>query len=418
MSQGHNLQSIIWKTLMANKFIVAQYIEYKDLNGFYDEMVNDRETANFLRSENAATQLFQDADEALKELEYLTGLGYLEKRDTEVSIIEYEYKLYTSYPVILPMGRFQLSGHVYPIKEKIMSTSNRLEKIYKKLEEFKKNVNSGIYPNMLDFGYKIDKKIYSTVYEVKDAYFDALFFFSDNSETKLYSSIPLNFPNENGFDEKRWGGVKHLEDVNLSDRDKIDKEISNLEWKRDRTGMIILNGKAYWLLNNGRIINYNDLITSEIFGIPNYLEPGFASVENYLSRIFEDSVAQFIQERENVFTKVRHKPTYLNGKEIDVQTYRPQSTESIVCECKFILRNRSITIDELEILESKAKIIKEKNKNENFLFWLATNTQNIEPDAIDYARKNNIQIMIATIESDWHRRSDWSIVNLKELESL
>lgn len=71
------------------------------------------------------------------------------------------------------------------------------------------------------------------------------FFFSDNSEIKLYSSMPLNFPNEDGIDEKRWGGVKHLEDVNLSDRDKIDKEISNLEWKRDRIGMIILNGKAY-----------------------------------------------------------------------------------------------------------------------------------------------------------------------------
>lgn len=166
--------------------------------------------------------------------------------------------------------------------------------------------------------------------------------------------------------------------------------------------------KGIWLLNNGRIINYNDLITSQIFGIPNYLEPGFASVENYLSRIFEDSVAQFIQERENVFTKVRHKPRYLNGEEIDVQTYRPQSTESIVCECKFRLRNGSITIDELEILESKAKIIKEKNENENFHFWLATNTRNIEPEAIDYARKNNIQIMIATIPSNWHRRSDWS----------
>lgn len=243
---------------------------------------------------------------------------------------------------------------------------------------------------------------------MKDVYFDSLFFFSDNSEIKLYSSMPLNFPNEDGIDEKRCGGVKHLEDVNLSDRDKIDKEISNLEWKRDRIGMIILNGKAYWLLNNGRIINYNDLITSQIFGIPNYLEPGFASVENYLSRIFEDSVAQFIQERENVFTKVRHKPRYLNGEEIDVQTYRPQSTESIVCECKFRLRNGSITIDELEILESKAKIIKEKNENENFHFWLATNTRNIEPEAIDYARKNNIQIMIATIPSNWHRRSDWS----------
>ena len=74
--------------------------------------------------------------------------------------------------------------------------------------------------------------------------------------------------------------------------------------------MLILNGKTYWLLSNGNIINYNDLITTQIFGLPNYLEPGFASVENYLSRIFEDSVAQFLQNREeNIYTRVKFNLT-------------------------------------------------------------------------------------------------------------
>ena len=107
---------------------------------------------------------------------------------------------------------------------------------------------------------------------------------------------------------------------------------------------------------------------------------------------------------------------YLNGREIDVQTYQLQLTESIICECKFRLRNSAITFDELELFGTKAKIIKEKNKNEAFQFWLVTNTQNIESEAIEYAKKNNVRIMIATIPSNWHRRSDWSILNLKRLE--
>jgi hypothetical protein len=177
MSSGHNLQSIIWKILMANKFIVAKYIQDNDIDGFYNEMISDRETANFLKNDNATVLVFHDIEEAVKELENLVNIGYLEKKNTEVSLIKYEYILYSSYPVILPIGDLQLSGHVYPIKEKIMSTSNRFGMIYKKLEEFKKNVNSGIYPNMLDFRYTIDKKFYSVVYEVKDMYFDSLFFF-------------------------------------------------------------------------------------------------------------------------------------------------------------------------------------------------------------------------------------------------
>jgi hypothetical protein len=109
--------------------------------------------------------------------------------------------------------------------------------------------------------------------------------------------------------------------------------------------MLILNGKAYWLMNDGNIINYNDFITHQIFGLPNYLEPGFASIENYLSRIFEDSVAQFLQNKYDYFTKVRTKPDYLGGQEIDVQGYLQQPRQSLVCECKFRLRNNAITID-------------------------------------------------------------------------
>ena len=62
-SGGHKFQTNIWKILMANKFIIAKYIQDKDTNGFYNEMISDRQYR---------TTLFHDVGEALNELEYLT----------------------------------------------------------------------------------------------------------------------------------------------------------------------------------------------------------------------------------------------------------------------------------------------------------------------------------------------------------
>jgi hypothetical protein len=420
MSGEHKFQTNIWKILMANKFIIAKYIQDNDTNGFYNEMISDRETANLLKEDNAPTALFHDVVETLNELEYLTDLGYIQKSNSEINCIKYRYTIYYSYPVILPVGNFQIVGSVYPIEELVVSTADKFAAICSKLEEFKKNVRSGIYPNLLDFNYTVHKKFYSVVYEIKNTYLDSLSFFTYESGTQLWSSSPLNIPNKEGFDEKRWRGVKHLANVNLADKNKIDKEISNLEWKRDRFGMLILNGKAYWLMNDGNIINYNDFITHQIFGLPNYLEPGFASIENYLSRIFEDSVAQFLQNKYDYFTKVRTKPDYLGGQEIDVQGYLQQPRQSLVCECKFRLRNNAITIDEFESFNEKIGKIRHKNekeRNDYLQFWLVTNTRNIESEALKHAKANDIKIMIASLPTNWHRRADWSVLDLSLFEN-
>src|SRR6188472_2897904 len=176
MSREHKFQSTIWKILMANKFIIAKYIRDRNTNGFYNEMISDRQTAHLLEEDNTI-MLFQDVDEALKELEYLTDLGYIEKKNSEINCIKYQYTLYYSYPIILPMGNLQLVGSVYPIEVLVVNTADKFEAIYSKLEELKKNVRSGIYPNLLDFNYTVDKKFYSEVYEIKNTYFDSLFFF-------------------------------------------------------------------------------------------------------------------------------------------------------------------------------------------------------------------------------------------------
>jgi hypothetical protein len=103
---------------------------------------------------------------------------------------------------------------------------------------------------------------------------------------------------------------------------------------------------------------HHDKLTKEIFGILDYSEPGFASLENYLSRIFEDSLAQFLQNKYGYFTQVRVKPIYLDGKEIDVFANKPMPRAFTVCECKFRLRNNPIILDELKSFNNKSIKIK------------------------------------------------------------
>lgn len=71
------------------------------------------------------------------------------------------------------------------------------------------------------------------------------------------------------------------------------------------------------LLNNGNTVDFHDQIAKYEYGLIDYLDPGFSSLESYLSRIFEDAIAYFLQEKYEYFTKIRHKPHYLGGKEID-----------------------------------------------------------------------------------------------------
>ena len=77
------------------------------------------------------------------------------------------------------------------------------------------------------------------------------------------------------------------------------------------------------------------------------------------------------------------------------QAYRQQPRQCIVCECKFRLRNNTITIDEFESFNQKIGKIRCKNENERneyLQFWLVTNTPNIDSEAAEYAKVNNINL--------------------------
>jgi hypothetical protein len=401
---------------MLNKIIIAKYLKDNDQDGFYSDMMSDVNSVNPLSSEEKKI-LFSNTEDTLRQLDYFTDLGYFEKSSKLFNCIRYTYDLYYFYPLLSSKGKFLLPGNVFTATEVCIISEENVDEVIKDLTEFKSNVKSGLYPNILDFNFVTKDKYYSDVYEVRDKYFDSLFFFGD-SITDLHTCIPLNFPHE-GRETKKWATETRLDDISLENKNEIDISIEQLEWKKDRIGLIIRNSKAYWLYNNGREINFHDQIAKYQYGITNYLVPGFSSLENYLSRIFEDAVAYFLQEKYGYFTKIRNKPPYLGGKEIDVFGKNTNVDISyLICECKFRLRKNPITVEEISDFVDKTTIIKNQidiTNNETIKFWLVTNSEIIPVDCLTHAEKNNIKVMRAKLNSKWQRRSDWSVTEMKEV---
>ena len=168
-------------------------------------------------------------------------------------------------------------------------------------------------------------------------------------------------------------------------------------------------------MKNQKVIDYQDLVKKNLLGIPNFPDAFLISIENYLSRTFEDSVAQFLQTENNYYTKVRIKQHYLKGKEIDVLGSN-LSDEVIVCECKLRLRQNPITVKEIDSFIGKAKLIQSGNeeyKSKKLRFRLVTNMHEIEENALNTANDNGIEIGISTLSSNWQKRSNWKITNMK-----
>ena len=121
----------LWKLLMINKIIVSTYIEKKDEAGFYNEMIADRNTANILRVQKIHDLIFADVSNTISQLDQLSKLGYVEKRDCELNLMKYNYKLCYSYPSMLPIGYFHLTGNTYSVDEQVLLVTENYDDLEK-----------------------------------------------------------------------------------------------------------------------------------------------------------------------------------------------------------------------------------------------------------------------------------------------
>ncbi len=148
------------------------------------------------------------------------------------------------------------------------------------------------------------------------------------------------------------------------------------------------------------------------------------TLENLQSRHFEICVQEFLKSRHG-FTDVvtRYKPPYLEGKEIDVYARKGRIGEQktvTFCECKLRFGNREIEFEEVSNfikIASKAKqheleLTAKEGGSVKIETWLVTNG-NVSLGALKILRQNGIKVVTAKLPSNWFKRGDWRIIDIK-----
>lgn len=147
--------------------------------------------------------------------------------------------------------------------------------------------------------------------------------------------------------------------------------------------------------------------------------------ENLHARYFEICVQELLRAKygySNVIT--RYKPPYLKGKEIDVYARKGMIGERktvTICECKLRFEKREIQLEEiadflevtLKVRQHELELIAEEGGSTKIEAWLITNSI-VSPSALKTLRKNGIRTMIAKLPTDWLKRGDWKIIEIKE----
>ena len=412
------LQSYLWNLLTINKKIIFSYLQNKDETKMINEMFNNEEHGRLLQKEKYLNTILNDLTKTQEILEFFLSLGYIDSKEDLFYVIKYSVQNYHYHPFITPNGNIDLPGQIFSYKEIIVLSSQEYNKFLNQVKDFKSSVESGLYHTIFYFNYEIVEKFNSLVYEVKNKYFDTIYFFKPN-ECSLVA--PMNIPDKGNL-IKKWRGItkKEADPITLDDfynKDIIDSRIDRLEWKRDRDGMIVFKGRAYWLKKDGEYENYHDYYERNILGIPDFLDRGIFSIENYISRIYEDSVGQYLHIQHGYDTRIRYKPNYLDGKEIDVFGEKISPRTFTVCECKLRLNDNPITLEEINYFYEKKEIIIKKERrsqSDKFYFWFITNTDKISEEVNQLAKQYKIDLKIGELPSNWKTRSDWSI-NIKPI---
>lgn len=364
---------------------------------------------------------------------FFVRLGYVDKFLDTIHQISYHHVVHPYVPYISPSGRVGITGPGSSSNRIIELDSKRYSNFVKTARDFQNQRISGKHPHITEFNYGVNFHYESDVYEVKDRYFDAIDigYLLDKKTLTIHLTRP-GIRLHNRIPHKLWKRISQL-DLNLflSGNEHIDRQIDELDWKKDYVGYIIHDNQAYNILNRSpesdQKENVNDDDDGKYLAMPNFLkDDDIYSLVNFLSNKFEDVTSDYLVDhlgKTGYIPSIRKrlKLPYLNKKEIDI--IAEQKTEEgllmIICECKFREHNSPVLEGELEEFTEKVLAIREHESKQrsNIIFdsWLVTNSDNISNELKNYASVRNIKIKKAKLNNNFMKRADWKITHLYDL---
>lgn len=345
-------------------------------------------------------------------LDNLSNLGYIQKIQTKVYNIRIFYEAYPYIPHIGMDGIVGVKSDYQFRDQYIQLTESEYSRFIRSYDEFRYQVDLGLHRHITAIDYEILIEYESIVYEIKERFLDVLCINFDSNVNQYLVDIVRPKLVETAGKKLKSYDIIACSKVNFFDIYTVDKLIDSIEWKKEHTGMLIHNNEVYHLTKrmNNLVSNPNDIHSSLV---PTFLDDETFSIENVLSRVFEDAFADFLRDYGYV-TMTRYKPNYIRPYEIDI--YGTNDNRVVICECKLRLKDRSISLHEVERFNDKINIIKQNEAiTPEVDFWFVTNTSNLDPKVKDYCFINGIKLRTAILNTNWRKRSNWRVLDVKEI---
>jgi hypothetical protein len=313
--------SKVWFDLMNHKRIqVKTVIARISKENLSSESLKDPEVSEQVERFGYYDVATIKCESALKSLEHLVQLGYVDKRTDTIYNVNLHYKaLHHLLPYVLPDGRLEISS-LSSSFNKIVKLDSRQYKTFKDSVRIFTNqilVKQGGHKYITEFDYSEEFYYKTQIYEVKDKYFDALFLtYSDSTKSLVTELVKPEVLSKGENNKKNWIKVEEIDsNIFLSESKKVDVLIDQLDWKKKFIGIIIHDGKAY-IATQHNIETSKEKKNESLKTTDNWLAIPY---ENFISRIFEDATAEYFKEKHYYHSaKTRYKPPYLKPKEIDV----------------------------------------------------------------------------------------------------
>lgn len=345
-------------------------------------------------------------------LNNLSNLGYIQKIQTKVYNIRVFYEAYPYIPHIGIDGIVGVKSN-YQFQDQYMQlTEDEYSQFIKSYNEFRYQVDLGLHRHIAAIDYEILIEYESLVYEIKERFLDVLCLkFDSNINQYLVDIVKPKLVETVGKKLKSYDLIA-CSKVNFFDIYSVDQLIDSVEWKKEYTGLLVHNNEVYQLTKRRtNLVSHPNDVNNIL--VPTFLDDETFSIENVLSRVFEDAFADFLRDNGYV-TKTRYKPNYIRPFEIDV--YGMNDNRVVICECKLRLKDRSISLHEVERFNDKIKIIKQNEAiTPHVAFWFITNTSNLDPEVKDYCYRNDIKLKTAILNTHWRKRSNWRVLHIEEI---
>ncbi|MDN5847985.1 MAG: restriction endonuclease [Candidatus Nitrosocosmicus sp.] len=404
------LRCSIWNLLVLNKVLIYEFLI--DPNRF-KSLFRDKQSFEELKN-NDSLNVFTNKSDIHQILEHFVDLEYVERRVENIYSVDYEILLFPYIPIISPIGFTTFTGEILNFSDTVILTEKELRRFKKVAEEIRSQTKNGIHPHLRQFDFAVNIETNSEVYEMKNTYFDAFMFGQEKGQIRLYETTPLNIPDINGLETKKWAYSKFHPPELLNDKTAIDKIISCVEWKSRYHGLLVSHSKAHWILDEDVAENYHDKITKTALKIGDLFERTNVDYHNMHSRIFEDSVSLQLSKLGYSVETRRKIEDISNNKKFEIDIWGNKDQKILLAECKLRFGSNPINKDEVQSLIDKIQLVITQHHS-SVIGYIITNINNIDEDAIQLARSESIKIFNAVLSREWKNRADWKIITMKEV---